>query len=443
MKKIIFISLFCFFVALSTKALAQSQFYSWRTINTGTNLTFIKISFPDSLYGWVLSPFNILNTKDGGETWHEQNLPTENIELRDFYFSNKRTGYIIGDSGLILSTKDGGQSWHKQESGANKHLLRGINFINDSTGWITGQMDDGTKRGGILLFTNNGGLSWDTLSDRSDNILYYDVKFSDSLNGIVIGSYGVDNFTPIEVYKTDDGGKNLTHISEFDGAHAVGLKLVEKDTLWAIGFGFSKSFDGGKTWNSNYSIQLTDSIRGLLTFTDILPINSKTGWSVVANVLGPDQYSSHLYYTDSYGENWEIVSTPEGFIPFVVSYKEDYLFVAGAGGLIITNKVKPVKVDYKSIAINSFELFQNYPNPFNPTTTIKYNLDKEEKVRLTVYDILGNMIKLLVNEFQHPGYHTQIWEGKNEFGERVPSGIYFIELKVQRHSQIIKVTLIK
>ncbi|MBU2492657.1 MAG: T9SS type A sorting domain-containing protein [Bacteroidetes bacterium] len=92
---------------------------------------------------------------------------------------------------------------------------------------------------------------------------------------------------------------------------------------------------------------------------------------------------------------------------------------------------------------DEFTLFQNYPNPFNPSTTIKYNLDKEEFVRLSIYDVLGNRIKLLVNESQHPGYYTLTWEGKNEFGKRIPSGVYFVELKVQERSQIIKVTLIK
>jgi photosystem II stability/assembly factor-like uncharacterized protein len=411
-------------------------------IDTGTDLVFVKITFTDSLLGWALGRYKLLNTTDGGETWNEQLIPSDSTQLRDFYFTDSKTGYIIGGTGLILSTKDGGESWQKQESGTTTHLLRGISFINDSTGWVTGQMDDGTKRGGILLHTDNGGENWEILSDRSDGILYYDVKFRDSLNGIVIGSYGFDNFDPIEVYSTNDGGQNLTHISQFEGAHTFKLKFAGQDTLWASGWGFAKSFDGGETWSSNYSIELTDLIRGLLTFTDVLPVNGKVGWAVVVNILGPENNSYHLYKTSDYGNSWEIVPTPEGFIPHAVTYKGDYLFLAGADGLIITNETNPVKVNDSEELINSFELLQNYPNPFNPSTKIEYNLHKESLVKLTVYDVLGKKIKILVNKTQGQGYYSVNWNGDNEQGQHVQSGIYFIQLTAGNKSITRKAVLI-
>jgi len=76
-----------------------------------------------------------------------------------------------------------------------------------------------------------------------------------------------------------------------------------------------------------------------------------------------------------------------------------------------------------------FLLFQNYPNPFNPTTTIKYYLSKPQKITLTIYDILGQKIQTLVNGFQTAGTKYIIWDGKNNNGNSVSSGVYFYQIQ--------------
>ena len=77
-------------------------------------------------------------------------------------------------------------------------------------------------------------------------------------------------------------------------------------------------------------------------------------------------------------------------------------------------------------------LQQNYPNPFNPTTTIEYDLGfidgPFQKVNITVYDILGRNIKTLINEEQSIGRYRVRWDGKDQNGVPVSSGIYFVNL---------------
>jgi len=75
------------------------------------------------------------------------------------------------------------------------------------------------------------------------------------------------------------------------------------------------------------------------------------------------------------------------------------------------------------------ELFENFPNPFNPTTTIRYSLSKSHNVSLVVYNTLGQKIRTLVDEPQSPGIHAVQWDGTNDNGERVSSGLYFYRLK--------------
>ena len=79
--------------------------------------------------------------------------------------------------------------------------------------------------------------------------------------------------------------------------------------------------------------------------------------------------------------------------------------------------------------INSYQLQQNYPNPFNPTTTINYQLPIGSKVELTIYNLLGQQIRTLVNTQQSAGAHQVLWNGRDESGKQVTSGIYFYQLK--------------
>ncbi len=76
-----------------------------------------------------------------------------------------------------------------------------------------------------------------------------------------------------------------------------------------------------------------------------------------------------------------------------------------------------------------FMIYQNYPNPFNPETIIKYAIPTAGQVLLQIYNPLGKNIRTLVNEFKTPGEYIAIWDGKDDYGNQVSSGIYFYQLK--------------
>lgn len=75
-----------------------------------------------------------------------------------------------------------------------------------------------------------------------------------------------------------------------------------------------------------------------------------------------------------------------------------------------------------------YALSQNYPNPFNPATTIKYQLPKTTKVKLEVYNILGQRVKTLVDGLQPADYYKIEWDGRNHHGRQVGSGLYIYRL---------------
>lgn len=93
--------------------------------------------------------------------------------------------------------------------------------------------------------------------------------------------------------------------------------------------------------------------------------------------------------------------------------------------------------------IKDFDLALAYPNPFNPSTTIMFNLSSEQFVDLAVYNMLGQKIKKLCDARLQAGLHNISWNGTNECGIPVASGVYFVGLQTQQQVQTIKVLFLK
>jgi hypothetical protein len=89
------------------------------------------------------------------------------------------------------------------------------------------------------------------------------------------------------------------------------------------------------------------------------------------------------------------------------------------------------------------QLNQNVPNPFNPRTTISYELPREMGVKLLIYDLRGEVVKVLVNERVDQGVHETPWDGRDDQGRPVASGIYVVQLQAEEATQSMKITLVR
>ncbi len=91
----------------------------------------------------------------------------------------------------------------------------------------------------------------------------------------------------------------------------------------------------------------------------------------------------------------------------------------------------------------AFELRQNYPNPFNPTTIISFMLEKPAQTQITIYNILGQRVNTLLNDYRPTGEQAVIWNGTDESGKDVSSGVYFYAIQSGEHFQAKKMTLLR
>ncbi|MCJ7508474.1 MAG: T9SS type A sorting domain-containing protein, partial [candidate division Zixibacteria bacterium] len=110
-----------------------------------------------------------------------------------------------------------------------------------------------------------------------------------------------------------------------------------------------------------------------------------------------------------------------------------------------TGVMKPLEVedDQKTSLPSEFGLAQNYPNPFNLESNIEYSLPKDCQVKLVIYNILGQKIRTLVNEEQKAGHQRISWDGRNDKGEGISSGIYFYRIKAGDFIQTKRMMLLK
>lgn len=132
-----------------------------------------------------------------------------------------------------------------------------------------------------------------------------------------------------------------------------------------------------------------------------------------------------------------------------------YLNINLKDGTTVSYEVEEVqKIDFSELTsledmtkmqaiVKAFKLRQNYPNPFNPSTTIMYEIPKQGKVEVSIFDMNGKLIKNMVNRYQTAGSHQIVWQGLNQTGQKVASGFYIYTVKFDNTLSSKKMLLIK
>lgn len=118
-------------------------------------------------------------------------------------------------------------------------------------------------------------------------------------------------------------------------------------------------------------------------------------------------------------------------------------FLVRADAIILQESLTGVEYEIQPNIPSKFDLSQNFPNPFNPTTRIRFDLPFNENVQLRIYDILGREVRTLVNDRHDAGRYTVTWDGMNNMGRQVSSGVYIYHLRAGDYVSTKKMIMMK
>jgi photosystem II stability/assembly factor-like uncharacterized protein len=372
----------------------------WVSQQSGTSQNLYAVHFHNRNIGWIAgSNGTILKTANGGTNWSLMESGTKE-HLKSIYFSDLDRGWAAGTKGIILQTTNGGITWIKQISGSVKDL-EGIAFYDSNIGLAVG--DHGT-----ILKTENGGQNW-MIRDSQVYTHLYSIQFIDSNYAWIAGSAGT-------ILKTSDTGENWNHMGKNLYAWFFNCNFIDENKGWAVGACgvIKKTTDGGNSWemqNSNTSEHLAS--------VDF--INENEGWIVGSNGIVLNTIDAGVHWNLQYcGANLTLYD--------VCHFDRINAWAVGDYGNIlkygyITTSVTIDSGFYK-IFPKELTLYQNYPNPFNQSTNIGFYLPVSQSITLTIYNLLGKKVDMVVNELLEKGKHIIQWYPENQ-----SSGIYIYRLE--------------
>ncbi|NUM71529.1 MAG: T9SS type A sorting domain-containing protein, partial [Ignavibacteriaceae bacterium] len=154
--------------------------------------------------------------------------------------------------------------------------------------------------------------------------------------------------------------------------------------------------------------------------------------TVYSNAVSGEQLSFRLY---------DPVSQQTSAMNSGISFEVNGILGSPESPFIIMGTPLDIK-DGKAIPAQ-YELAQNYPNPFNPSTMINYALPKDGTVKLVIHNIMGQVVRVLVDDVKDAGYYSVSWDGRNNFGTMLPSGVYLYTIYSGDFTATKKLTLMK
>lgn len=417
--------------SLSTPARTQNQ---WKELQTPTDKLLYKLSFLDTLRGWVCGfEGAMLKTTDGGRTWEIQDAGVD-TDLRRVFALNDRLVWALTfehfvDTGMwfgtrILKTTNGGTDWSNEQYPECAEFFNALFFKDSLNGWMGGEF-------GRLVRTTNGGASWfraQVDSSVYDRWALINIKFLTPTLGFAMG--GRIDIVGV-IWKTTDGGvrwmpdgPSPEPIHDVHMVNASHLVAITGDVDFGASMLHSKN--GGETWDYTF----------LNIFGEPLALSFRTpneAWV-------PLGFAARMMYTTDTARTWTVIDTPHRRPIYDLVFLDSLTgFAVGDSGTILKYDPSPVDVvENPGLLPPAYVLHQNFPNPFNPATTISFELPRESFVTLTVHNVLGEEVRTLLNERRSAGQHLLSFNAAT-----LSSGVYFYRLTAGGFTGVKKMLLVR
>jgi photosystem II stability/assembly factor-like uncharacterized protein len=444
---------------LTVLLFSSSDLYAqWILVSTfnysGINPASISVTDPNTV--WVGGGTNVplvYRSTNGGLNWISAtgNL---NLDIYCIWGKDSNSAYC-GDGGAtggsggnakVYKTTNGGISWSViLSTGGTYGFINGIVFsrTNPQVGIIESDPPLGNGQPYWVMLTINNGANWtlqqppgvQDAASAQNSVMCIDASFY---------GYGLNAGAP-RVTLTSNGGLNwftrpLNGLSypfvsslAFNSDKIHGIACTSQDLPFA-----AMTSNGGENWSS---VNLGTGLSG----SSLSAVKWIPGTEVIYLVAQNSAPNASKRSTDG-GNTWTTLTTAGlSALTHVDAYKETnnviHAYAVAIGGFCfrfrdsvlftgINNNNNNIPVEYS--------LEQNYPNPFNPTTVIKYALPRSSNVSLKIYDMLGNEVKTVVNEFKTAGTYSVNFDASS-----LSSGVYFYKIVAGDFTDAKKMTLVK
>jgi len=350
-------------------------------------------------------------SSDEGTSWSvvDTGLTTLNVQNLASSGANLFAGTYKG--GVFLSTNNGG-NWTPVNNGLLNLKIYGLAY---NPPYVFA----GTDGSGLFLSTNNG-VSW-TSSGMSDKII-------GDITGNESNLFASVSFPIRGVYRSTDICKSWAPagMAGLTDKNILALTLNGSNLYAGTAYtGVFISTDNGDNW-TNLNNGLTDDV-----------------WTIIFHNSDIFAGTGHgVYLSTNGGNDW--INISDGLTNLFAGslvIHNNYLFAGcGNGGWVWRRPLSElVGINNEQVDLPiKFMLFQNYPNPWNPSTTIKYTITENSHVSIRVYDILGNLIKILVNEEKPAGNYEITY-----YASTITSGVYFYRLQAGNFVETKKMIFLK
>jgi len=356
-------------------------------------------------------------SRDRGLTWEKKLITGQPVDITAFYQVGNRTFAGTYSEGIYQST-DYGISWEPFSNGLGSFAEYASVFT------LSGDTLFYGSDGGGIYFLKLSTASWQSYNQNLPSNYAWTINDLAVTNTNIIASGGASG----TYYLRPKGSAEWTEsrIQTPGGIYTTpNVFLAFADTVFAGSrWGIFRSVDNGYNWDSVGVSALPLDVVSLVR-------DNKRIYAGFTRSTGNDFF---VWYSDDFGNTWNFFDHQFQYLHHLYIY-DNKIWAATNDGLWF-NELSPNSADPVEKPL-TFRLEQNYPNPFNPSTNIRFTIERSEFVSLRVYNILGNEVTVLINEYKSPGVYSIDFDASG-----LASGVYLYKLQAGEFIEVRKMILL-